>query len=220
MIMPSIIENQSSVAQELYGEVNNAYWSTLSGVRDLITSDLYRFSGSRGLKAFIKCFLIEKGFNFSFYYRIAHFLYCRRGSKFSASWFLSQIYNIFYRNIQVKYNVDISPKCAMGPGIAFNHLYGTVIYPGAILGKNINIGHFVTIGMKDSGKYQGAPTICDNVYIAPGAKVIGKIRIGNNATIGANAVVTKDVPDNTVVAGVPAKIIAYSTHLEHLRNLI
>ena len=55
----------------------------------------------------------------------------------------------------------------------------------------------------------GAPTIGDNCIIYPGAKIFGKITIGNNVVIGANAVVNKDVPDNAIVAGVPARIIRY-----------
>ena len=55
----------------------------------------------------------------------------------------------------------------------------------------------------------GTPTIGDNCIIYPGAKIFGKITIGNNVVIGANAVVNKDVPDNAVVAGVPARIIRY-----------
>lgn len=55
------------------------------------------------------------------------------------------------------------------------------------------------------------PTVGDNVFISLGAKVIGKVRIGNNVTIAPNAVVTKDVPDNAVVGGIPAKIIRMKT---------
>lgn len=82
------------------------------------------------------------------------------------------------------------------------------ISEGAI-GENCNIGQGVTIGIAGRGEKKGVPQIGNKVYIAPGAKIIGKIIIGNNVMIGANSVVTKDVPDNAVVAGVPAKIISY-----------
>lgn len=64
-----------------------------------------------------------------------------------------------------------------------------------------------TIGSQRGGRKGGIPTIGDNVVVCAGAKVIGNIKIGNNVMIGANAVVVDDVPDNAVVAGVPAKII-------------
>jgi serine O-acetyltransferase len=68
----------------------------------------------------------------------------------------------------------------------------------------------VTIGLSGRGEKHGAPTIGNNVYIAPGAKVFGKIHIGDNAMIGANAVVHKDVPDNAVVVLDPGfKIVRF-----------
>ena len=82
---------------------------------------------------------------------------------------------------------------------------GVVVHARAVVGRNCIIGANVTIGGK-SGWYE-VPEIGDNVDINAGAKVLGPIRIGNNVIIGANAVVVKDVPDNCVVAGVPAKII-------------
>ena len=66
----------------------------------------------------------------------------------------------------------------------------------------------MTIGQSNRGDRRGVPTIGSRVYIGPGAKIIGNIQIGNNVAIGANAVVTKDVPDNAVVAGIPARIIS------------
>lgn len=71
------------------------------------------------------------------------------------------------------------------------------------MGKNCTIFQQTTIGATE----KGTPTLGDNVTIYCGAKVLGNISIGNNVVIGANAVVVKDVPDNVVVAGVPAKII-------------
>ena len=66
----------------------------------------------------------------------------------------------------------------------------------------------VTIGLKVRGKNRGNPTIGDNVYIAPGVKIFGDIKIGNNVAIGANCVVTKDIPDSSVVVGIPGKVIS------------
>lgn len=73
-----------------------------------------------------------------------------------------------------------------------------------MIGKNCTIFQCVTIG---SIKGEGAPKIGDNVVISSGAKVIGRVTIGNNVMIGANAVVVHDLPDNAVAGGVPAKIL-------------
>ena len=81
-------------------------------------------------------------------------------------------------------------------------------HSGSELGANCNISHQATVGYKGRGSRKGFPTLGDNVYVGPGAKVIGSVKVGNNVAIGANAVVTHDVPDNAVVAGVPARIIS------------
>lgn len=80
---------------------------------------------------------------------------------------------------------------------------GTAIHPKSVIGRNCKIGQNVTLGGK-SGKTH-APIIGDNVHISPGAQCLGG-KIGNNVVVGAGAVVTKPVPSNCVVAGVPAKI--------------
>ena len=86
---------------------------------------------------------------------------------------------------------------------------GVFISEGATIGENCVIFHQVTIGsntLSDSER-AGSPTIGDNVYIGCGAKIIGNVRVGNHVRIGANCVVTKDVPDNaTVVAAAPRVI--------------
>lgn len=82
---------------------------------------------------------------------------------------------------------------------------GVVIHARAIVGRNCMIGQGVTIGGK-SGWYE-VPVIGDNVEISAGARILGPIKIGSNVIIGANAVVVKDVPDNCIIAGVPARII-------------
>lgn len=105
------------------------------------------------------------------------------------------------------FNCSVPASCELGKGTKFG--YGgmaVIIHARAKLGKNCVIGSCVTVGGK-SGWYE-VPVIGDNVQISSGAKILGPIRIGNNVIIGANSVVTKDVPDNCVVAGVPAKIIA------------
>jgi serine acetyltransferase len=80
---------------------------------------------------------------------------------------------------------------------------GIIVNEFSTIGENCKIFHQVTIGEKN-GK---APTIGDNVTIYPGAKIVGGITVGNNAVIGPNSVVVKDVPDNAVVSGIPAVVI-------------
>ncbi|MFN3193056.1 MAG: serine O-acetyltransferase [Aureliella sp.] len=103
-------------------------------------------------------------------------------------------------------------EAVVGAGLILEHYgLGVVIHPNVTIGRNCRIYHHVTI----AGEVAiGAPervTIGDNVMIGAGAVILPRsnssLRIGNNVAIGANAVVTKDIPDNAVVAGIPAKVI-------------
>ncbi|WDE05007.1 serine acetyltransferase [Thalassomonas viridans] len=102
--------------------------------------------------------------------------------------------------IQINVNSDIAP------GFFIGH-FSCIIIGAEKIGPNCSVGQGVTIGRKGAGKSNGWPTIGENVYIGAGAKVFGKITIGNNVVIGANAVVNKDIPDNCMAVGIPAKII-------------
>lgn len=117
------------------------------------------------------------------------------------------------------FNCSVPASCELGKGTKFG--YGgmaVIIHSRAKLGKDCIIGSCVTIGGK-SGWYE-VPNIGDNVQISSGAKILGPIRIGNNVIIGANSVVTKDVPDNCVVAGIPAKIIARNINLADYNGIM
>lgn len=114
----------------------------------------------------------------------------------------------FCKKLLIKYSVMISRHAVIGKNFKPVHYLGLVIGSGVVIGDNCIVCQQVTIG-QNKGKY---PTIGDNVVIYAGAKVIGEINIGNNVTIGANSVVTKDVADNHIVAGVPAKLIAINNN--------
>jgi len=97
------------------------------------------------------------------------------------------------------------PINTTGKGLCIAHIGTIIVSEHASIGDNCRIHVGVNIGA-DFRISNAAPKIGNNVYIGPGAKVIGGIKIGNNVAIGANAVVVHDVPDNAVVGGVPAKI--------------
>lgn len=109
---------------------------------------------------------------------------------------------------EYKFGISISYRTQIGPGLYIGHFGGIVINQKTIIGQNCNISHQVTVGVANRGPHKGVPTFGDNIYIGPGAKVFGDIKIGNNVAIGANCVVTKDVPDYSVVVGVPGKVIS------------
>lgn len=104
------------------------------------------------------------------------------------------------------YNCKVPASAKIGKGTRLGYGgIGVVIHDRAVIGDHVMIGPNVTIGGRSG--YHAVPVIGNRVDISTGAKVLGPITIGNNVVIGANAVVIKDVPDNAVVAGVPARII-------------
>lgn len=104
------------------------------------------------------------------------------------------------------FNCSVPASCKIGKGTKFGYGgIGVVVHARAEIGENCIIGQNVTIGGR-SGFYE-VPVIGNNVEICAGSRVLGPIKIGDNVIIGANAVVIKDVPNNTVVAGVPAHVI-------------
>ncbi|MGN2272024.1 serine O-acetyltransferase [Priestia megaterium] len=100
--------------------------------------------------------------------------------------------------------VPYSAKIGEGTKLGYGGI-GIVIHSRAVIGKNCIINSGVTIG--GTTKKRDVPILGDNVYVGSGAKILGPVVVGDNVVIGANAVVTKSVPDNCMVAGIPAKII-------------
>jgi serine O-acetyltransferase len=111
--------------------------------------------------------------------------------------------------IKIAWGIGLPRSARIGKGFYIGHFGAIQISGAAQIGANCNISQEVTIGVSGTGNNRGVPIIGDNVYIAPGAKIFGLIRIGNNVKIGANAVVYKDIPDNAVVVLDPGyKIIS------------
>ena len=101
----------------------------------------------------------------------------------------------------------IKPEADIGPGLFISHTGIIRVHPKTTAGKNLSITVGVILGEKGLGG-KGAPIIGDNVFLGAGAKVLGTLRIGNNARIGANAVVTRDIPVDVTAVGVPARILS------------
>lgn len=142
-----------------------------------------------------------------------HEKYWRRRDKIfdkNTNSILKAYYKLYIRHINLKQNADINfctnneKNNFLGRPFCPHGLNGIVIAGGAVIGKKCFLSHQVTIG-RSNGL---APVIVDNVYIGPGAKIFGGIKIGNNVRIGANCVVFEDIPDNaTVVLQKPRTII-------------
>ena len=162
---------------------------------DHIKSDLYRYTGNVSLKLFLKNYFFNRGFNFSFWLRLASF-----------GGIIGKIAYPIYFYKKRKYGLDISHKMKLGYGLYIGHGGPLIINSTAILGNNINLSQYTTIGSNDGV----AAEIGDNVYIGPNVCIIEHVKIGNNATIGAGSVVTKDIPENATAVGNYARVINYN----------
>lgn len=113
------------------------------------------------------------------------------------------IAKIRWHRLGARYNVNILPN-VVGYGFRCSHLVGGLIINCKSVGNNCSANAGVIVGNKGGDELA---IIGNNVSLSIGSKVIGKINIGNNVTVAPNSVVVKDVPDNAIVSGIPAKII-------------
>lgn len=114
---------------------------------------------------------------------------------------------ILFKFIEIITGISLPASARIGKGFYIGHFGGIIVHSDAEIGENCSIGTGVIIGTRGVGNV-GVPTIGNNVYIGTGAKILGKIRIGDNVKIGANAVVVTDIPDNATAVGVPARILS------------
>lgn len=121
---------------------------------------------------------------------------------------------------QYRYGISIPYNTQIGAGLYIGHFGGIIINCEVQMGSNCNLNHEVTVGKSYGGKNPGTPMVGDNVYFGPGCKVIGGINIGSHVAIGANCVVTDDVPDKGVVVGIPGKIISYKGSVNYVVNTV
>ena len=171
-------------------------FKNITDLRVCIKQDAFRYGASPCLQR-VKLYLTVIGFRYSVWMRIDCFLRERR-------WCLPLHILAFLRLQHIDHNsgIQIPAATQIGNGFYIGHHGTIVVNGGAVIGRNVNISQGVTLGQANRGEHKGVPTIGDNVYI------VGAVKVGNNVAIGANAVVTHDVPDNACVAGVPARIIS------------
>ena len=172
--------------------------------KSLVASDLYRYSGVIRARAFWRHFFLTPGFRYSVALRWASYTRAQHWARFGVRQFAA----LMLHRYSIRYGISISSATRVGSGLFIGHFGGINVNHGAVIGNNCNLSHDVTLGKVNRGPKAGFPVIGDNVYIGPGAKIIGHIHVGDGAAIGANAVVTKDVPPGVAVGGVPARVLS------------
>ena len=160
-------------------------------------------------KSKLSLILTYPGVKAIFFYKIANFFAI---AKFDL---IARIISQFSRFLT---GIEIHPKAKIGKNLFIDHGMGVVIGETSEIGNNVTIYHNVTLGgiapsinSDDQRNTKRHPTLKDNVVVGSGAQVLGPVIVGKNAKIGANAVVTKDVPENAVMVGIPAKNVGTAT---------
>lgn len=171
---------------------------------ELIKSDAYRHHGKR--LSLLKIWLMSwtrTSVSFSFWWRLAQ----------HKGW-LYPLCKWRVKSFKSRYGLLIPTHVRIGWGFYLQHCCGLVIHREAIIGNNVHMGQFTTVGSSNLLK---ASVICNNVYLGPNVCVVDEIVLHSHSTVGAGAVVTRNVASHTTVAGVPAKVIQEHDHPELLR---
>lgn len=178
--------------------------TSLRGLTALLRADLFRYAGRVGAGAFWRHFLFTPGYKYTVLMRGAGYLKTKPFQALGlyplAKWLLLRC--------RYKYGIAIPEYTVIGPGLFINRFGGIYIHGDAIVGANINVTHGVLLGQTNRGARAGAPIVGDRSFLGAGAKILGRVTIGNDSAVGANAVVTRDVPDKGVVGGIPAKLLS------------
>ena len=171
-----------------------------------VRSVFARDPAARNVLEILTCY---SGVQAVIFYRLTHFLW-----RYKLRW-LSRFISTLARWIT---GIEIHPGAVIGRRFFIDHGMGVVIGETSEIGDNVTIYHMVTLGgispSIDSDNQRNIkrhPTLKDNVVVGSGAQVLGPVVVGKNAKIGANAVVTKDVPENAVMVGIPAKNVGTTT---------
>lgn len=173
-------------------------------LQQVLKADLARFDNRKpNLKDLILCNEVWYIYHFIRYMRLIEY-YQDKG-------FIYKIHYLWcvwrYKRLSHKIHIIIYPG-TIGPGFRIYHIGGfTHVGNNVKIGKNCTMQPGVVFGNKTEKEDNGQVTVGDNCYFGLNAKILGPVRIGNNVTVGANAVVTKDIQDNAIVGGVPARII-------------
>ena len=189
--------------------------AAISNLLSTIYKDYRRCIVTDYVNPIIAIFLTQ-GFGALLNYRVARFIYLYIKIPVIRQIMLAAVF-LWRKLVEVVTGIYLPWRADIGAGLHIAHFGNILVNPEAQIGTNCNLSQGVSIGITYGGKRPGAPMIGNRVYIGPNAIVIGGIELGDDAAIGAGAVVTKTVPPRAVVAGNPAQIIYYKGSFNYVQ---
>jgi len=157
--------------------------------------------------------LLALGFWALLVYRFGHARFVIKNKIIRAPWTI--LYVILHKLTEIFCGISIGSTAKIGRRLTIEHHGCIVIHGDSVIGDDCLIRHGVTLGNTGFKDLYGAPTLGNRIQIGAGAKLLGRITIGDDAIVGANAVVTRDVPEHAVVGGIPARPL---TSYDNLNN--
>ncbi len=183
----------------------------------MLLEDIRRYHNNRlSLFGIMKLILLTQSIWAIIIYRMGSWCHCNRYKIWPR--IVLPVITVLQKIVEIATGIVLPFTAQIGKGLYIGHFGSIIISPKAIIGEYCNLSHEVTIGQAGRGGIQNVPVVGNRVYFGPGAKVFGGINIGNDVAIGANAVVTKDLPDNAVAVGIPAKIINYKGSQDFIKS--
>ncbi|MCH6567527.1 MAG: serine O-acetyltransferase [Nitrospinae bacterium] len=168
------------------------WWTTIKRDIDVV------FERDPAARSAIEVIFCYPGFHAILLHRLSNGLWGRR------LYFLARLASHINRFLT---GIEIHPGAQIGPGFFIDHGMGVVIGETAEIGENCTIYHGVTLGGTSLKKEKRHPTLCNNVVVGAGAKILGPFTVGDNAIVGAGSLVIRSVPALSTVVGVPAKVV-------------
>lgn len=173
---------------------------------ECLKADVYRLTKDTSWKSIFKQLILNKCFRPIFTLRLCQH-YNSKNNKL-----LLNVFRLLHRRYCNKVGFIMGWKCNIGPGFCLTHTWGGGINDLATIGSNVTLLHGVSIAQKDKIAEDGsrtsfAPTVEDNVWIGPNSTIIGSVKIGKSSIVGANSLISKDVPQESIAVGNPQRIL-------------
>lgn len=189
---------------------------TKKDLKEYLNADKLRYKdhkkSSSFIRDFIKCVFMIQGEEYyvrKYLRTLRHYEFYLNNSKHNfLFWILCKFYSFRHKYLSNQYHIYIGAN-KVGKGLYIPHFSSGIICNCASMGENCIISSGVIVGNK--GGQENIPIVGNNVELCIGCKIIGKIKIGDNAIVAPNSVVIKDVPDNAIVSGIPAIVIKFKS---------